>query len=621
MNYYTSNNQFKKEYIDKIFQEEIEIVSSAQPGNRNNQLNVSAFKLGTLVGAGALSKDVVEEALLQSCEQNGLVKEGRDGIMNTIKSGIDAGLQKPRNDLPQNIQGGPVITTYPYVSAEGELLFEVIRVPPKTPGEKKKFYQRRYDIEGTEVYGISEGWYEKKETNNKFCWRKINQALDKNLQPHIAAKWFDHASLVPYHLSKLIENITNHKLIYYCEGEKDTDRLIKLGLAATTNPMGAAKEMPESFYQFFGGADIAILEDNNEAGRRQTELLLRKLKPLANTVTLIRLPGLKEGEDVSDWLNIGNSLGELEKFVEKERISQSKTKRKLVAINIKDFLLRELPPRELLLDPILPKQGLVMIHAMRGVGKTFIALGIAYAIAGGSKFLKWKASKSSRVLYLDGEMPAVVMQERLARIVKVDPIDLFDSENLKIITPDLQDGSLPDLSSLEGQESLMEYIDDFDLLVVDNLSTLCRSGKENEGESWLPIQELSLSLRKRGKSVLFVHHSGKTGLQRGTSRKEDILDTVIMLKHAKDYSPDQGARFEIHFEKNRGFCGDASMPFEASMSQDGIWAVKDLEDKIDDQIIELTKEGMSCEEIGEIIGRNKSTVSRRQKKLREQGKL
>ena len=39
--------------------------------------------------------------------------------------------------------------------------------------------------------------------------------------------------------------------------------------------------------------------------------------------------------------------------------------------------------------------------------------------------------------------------------------------------------------------------------------------------------------RPGSKTVLFVHHSGKGGQQRGTSRREDVLDTVIALRYPK----------------------------------------------------------------------------------------
>jgi putative DNA primase/helicase len=91
---------------------------------------------------------------------------------------------------------------------------------------------------------------------------------------------------------------------------------------------------------------------------------------------------------------------------------------------------------------------------------------------------------------------------------------------------------------------------------------LCRGGKENESESWAPIQEWILSLRRRGISVLFVHHAGKGGAQRGTSKREDVLDTVIVLRHPDNYSPSDGARFEVHLDKARGVYGEQAQPLK-----------------------------------------------------------
>jgi hypothetical protein len=42
-----------------------------------------------------------------------------------------------------------------------------------------------------------------------------------------------------------------------------------------------------------------------------------------------------------------------------------------------------------------------------------------------------------------------------------------------------------------------------------------------------------------------------------------VLDAVMALRRPADYSPDQGARFEVHFEKTRGFYGKDAQPFEA----------------------------------------------------------
>ena len=188
-----------------------------------------------------------------------------------------------------------------------------------------------------------------------------------------------------------------------------------------------------------------------------------------------------------------------------------------------------------------------MLYAARGIGKTYLSLTIALTIASGSQMLegKWDAPKKRKVLLIDGEMPQATLQWRFMQLLKNKnfPLELSDIENLRIITPDCQEigVSIPDLSTHEGEE-LEKYILDSEVILLDNISTLCRTGGENDAESWRIIQEWILKLRQRGSSVIFIHHAGKNGSSRGSSKMEDILDTVISLK---DLLPIHQARSQV----------------------------------------------------------------------------
>jgi hypothetical protein len=145
------------------------------------------------------------------------------------------------------------------------------------------------------------------------------------------------------------------------------------------------------------------------------------------------------------------------------------------------------------------------------------------------------------------------------------------------------------------------------LIIIDNISTLVRSGKENEAESWLPVQGWALKQRRAGRCVLFIHHAGKGGLQRGTSRREDVLDTVIGLKRPGDYRSEQGARFEVHFEKARGFYGADAQPFEAryeTRDGAGLWTRTEIADVELNRVVEALRSGMSIRD----AGRNSASV-------------
>lgn len=318
------------------------------------------------------------------------------------------------------------------------------------------------------------------------------------------------------------------------------------------------------------------------------------------------------------WAAKNGNAGELlNNFISRLIATLPKEERKLAtglrAVSVSELLRMDVQPREMVLTPFLPTQGLAMLYSKRGVGKTYVALGISVAVASGTEFLKWKAPAARKVLYLDGEMPASALRQRVSDIIAgtnvSDPLD-----NLAIITPDLQPHGLPDLSTKEGQDQIEPHLDGVSLLVLDNLSSLVRDVKENEGEGWLPVQDWGLRLRRRGISVLFVHHAGKAGAQRGTSRREDLLDSVVTLQHPSDYNPAEGLRCQVHYEKSRGFYGDDAKPFEVKLmagpSGEALWTVADPETSMDARIADMHRQGMSLRDIAEETGASKSKVHR-----------
>lgn len=309
-------------------------------------------------------------------------------------------------------------------------------------------------------------------------------------------------------------------------------------------------------------------------------------------------------------------------------LSKANMKRTLSAVDYRELMAHKLPERECILGGWLMTQSLNMIHGWRGTGKSHASLGISFAVATGTQFLNWSALKPRNTFLVDGELPARMVQDRLKAIERATG-RAPEPGRLIISTPDLLNRAAPDLGILEDQCELDDIIEDrgVELIVLDNLSALVRSGAaENDAESWVQISSWALQHRAAGRSVVFIHHSGKGGAQRGTSRREDLLDVTIGLKRPPDYSPDEGARFEVHFEKARHLWGDDVAPFEAMLTTgpDGeqVWTRKSLDNNIDDRLIELAQlEGMSLADIGREMSLDKSNVSRRLAKLREQGRV
>ena len=293
------------------------------------------------------------------------------------------------------------------------------------------------------------------------------------------------------------------------------------------------------------------------------------------------------------------------------------------SVSAAELMTAHLPPRERLVDPILPARGLAMLYGPRGLGKTHVAMGIAWAAASGGSFLRWRAERARRVFYVDGEMPAADMQERLRLTGSAPP-------SLRFLLADMQEVPLPDLAQPEGQATLErawaeEGEGPPELLVIDNLSSLVSNARDNDTESWSSMQAWLLRLRRMGVSVLLVHHAGKGGQQRGTSRREDVLDIVLALRQPSDYEAKDGARFEIHIEKARGLFGEDTEPFEAQLRSDAagmpLWSWKPVRDAEFGRAVALFNDGISAGDAAEALGVSRATAYRLRKRAVLEGRV
>ena len=280
--------------------------------------------------------------------------------------------------------------------------------------------------------------------------------------------------------------------------------------------------------------------------------------------------------------------------------------------SLHEFLQLKLPEPGHLIYPILPEQGLVLLYAPRGVGKTQLAIIIGLTASFGVNIFNWRCDQKHGVLFIDGEMQANALQGRLAAFALGAGIKAEESL-FRLITPDSQLQPLPNLAKPMGQAAIEPYLKGVSLVILDNLASLCSVGKENEADSWIPVQRWLLDLRRRGLSVLVVHHAGKNGDQRGTSAREDLMDTVIALKRPSDYRPEEGARFEVHLTKTREVTGADVAPFEAHLKQDGdayVWSYKEIRNPQAEAVNKFASEGLSVRKIAEKCALPKSTVHR-----------
>jgi 5S rRNA maturation endonuclease (ribonuclease M5) len=390
----------------------------------------------------------------------------------------DVGLADANGHAPR--PQSKIVATYDYRSAEGNVEFHVVRFDPKD------IRQRRPDGEG------------------EYTWN------------------LNGVERVLYRLPELLA--ANHgAVIFLPEGEKDADRLARLGLVATTNP-GGARKWRDEYTATLMGRHVAILLDNDEEGRKHAENVARALYSRAASVKVVALPDLREKGDVSDWLDAGNTLEDLLKLVdatpEWEPLmptdyfeEQSGGSSMSSVFTAADLMALDLPPVNYTVKGLLP-EGVTLLASKPKVGKTWLAIGLGIAVATGGKALGTNEVEPGDVLYLALEDNRRRLRKRLALLHS--GATAMDRLHLALEWPRLDEGGV------ERLEAFLVEHPETRLVVIDTLKKVrprvssSRSVYEVDYEVLEPLIPLAATY---GVAILVIHHTRKADA-------EDPLDTI-----------------------------------------------------------------------------------------------
>jgi putative DNA primase/helicase len=270
-----------------------------------------------------------------------------------------------------------VVKTYDYVDERGALLFQVLRWGPK-----KTFSQQQ---PGSGKGGIKR---------------------DQDGKPTMQG-----ARYVPYRLNELAAARTraNGKpwRVFVVEGEKDVDGLVsRWGLTATCNAGGAGKWRGE-YGQYFVGAEVVIIPDNDDAGRKHAVTVAARLSPFAAVIKIVELGGLSEKGDISDWIDAGGSQSDLETLIECTA-EQAKTEppggSEFAGLIIRRLSKFERRPLSWLWRGRIARGKLTLIAGHPGLGKSQAALSIAAVVSTGGLWPEGvRAAERGNVIILSAE--------------------------------------------------------------------------------------------------------------------------------------------------------------------------------------------------------------------------
>jgi putative DNA primase/helicase len=165
-------------------------------------------------------------------------------------------------DLGENTTTPTPPAEYVYVNTKGKPVYKVCR------GANKKFWQQHISPAGDWVNGL------------------------KGVTP------------LPYHLDELVVALEHRRTVWIAEGEKDVDRLRAEGVCATCNSGGAGGWKPVHS-EWFNGADVVIVADNDEPGQAHAANVAEQLTARGCTVRIVHAAA---GKDAFDHLAAGFTL-------------------------------------------------------------------------------------------------------------------------------------------------------------------------------------------------------------------------------------------------------------------------------------------------------------------------
>ena len=219
-----------------------------------------------------------------------------------------------------------------------------------------------------------------------------------------------------------------------------------------------------------------------------------------------------------------------------------------------------LPPRVPMLGDWLKEGDCGFLYAPRGLGKTWLSLGLACAIANGRPLGPWQSHGAWPVGYVDGEMAVDDMLERIDGMAGGPNLRILNHEALFHLS-----GKVINIAEPETQQALLDFCLETGLrvLILDNLSCLASGMAENDADAWEAVSNWLLTMRRHKVVLIVVHHAGRNGEMRGTSKREDAAFWVLRLDavDGDKEGTDRQARFISRFTKERN-SGKSQTPLE-----------------------------------------------------------
>ncbi|WP_324742076.1 AAA family ATPase [Tsuneonella sp. CC-YZS046] len=345
--------------------------------------------------------------------------------------------------------------------------------------------------------------------------------------------------LVPYRLPELIV-ADPAAIVFICEGEKDADRLARLGLVATTSPGGAGKFRAE-FAPLFADRRVAVLEDNDQAGRDHAADVVAKLDGVAADAVALKLPGLPQKGDVSDWLNNGGSAFQLLQIAETALGTDALP---LPTLDLAALAKTRAKAKPFAIERIAPLAETTLFTGPGSAGKSLLGQQLATAGAAGLPCLGLNVQPGP-TLYLTCEDDAEQLhwrQEHLCAAMGSSMASLANKLHLVSLRGELgnelatftRDGKMTPAVTFQRIASMLRKTG-AKLAFLDNVAHLFTGNENDRGDVTRFVNLLNRLAGETGAAIVLLGHPNKHGDEwSGSTAWPNAVRSRIYLEHDED---------------------------------------------------------------------------------------
>lgn len=245
-------------------------------------------------------------------------------------------------------------------------------------------------------------------------------------------------------------------------------------------------------------------------------------------------------------------------------------------------LSKDAPPTDWLVEDFAVRHEATVLAGDGGVGKSFITMQLALAVASGqATFLDLAIKRHGRVLYVDEENSADLILQRLNALSR----DMFGEGTLPPqVRENLEYLWYAGVDLLNEPEKLREEALDLqpELVIIDSLSRVALGAEENSNPDMTKLMRAGVVpiARDTGAAVILVHHTDKDGRgPRGASAIRNSADQVISVIPALDKNHHRTGKVNIFPSKPRRLMAHLEARITGDIANEGWVRVERAEEE------------------------------------------